>query len=249
MLPITYYKSLLGGTGEDYEIYARSVFNPEKRGLYLVRDLTSRYQYRTPEMFDRLADCIAEVTSQRNGNYMIFFPSYSFLNEVADRFMLRYGQTCTVLRQRSGMQEEEREKFLGRFDEIYDDQTLLGFCVMGGIFSEGIDLKNDSLIGVMIVGTGIPQVCAERELLKQYFDEKGQNGYDYAYRFPGMNKVQQAAGRVIRTSEDVGIVVLIDDRFLTPACRRLFPAEWSNAQITDSREVGRLAEKFWNEWL
>ena len=147
------------------------------------------------------------------------------------------------------MQEEEREKFLGRFDEIYDDQTLLGFCVMGGIFSEGIDLKNDSLIGVMIVGTGIPQVCAERDLLKQYFDEKGQNGYDYAYRFPGMNKVQQAAGRVIRTSEDVGIVVLIDDRFLTPACRRLFPAEWSNAQITDSREVGRLAEKFWNEWL
>lgn len=249
MLPITYYKSLLGGTGEDYEIYARSVFNPEKRGLYLVRDLTSRYQYRTPEMFDRLADCIAEVTSQRNGNYMIFFPSYSFLNEVADRFMLRYGQTCTVLRQRSGMQEEEREKFLGRFDEIYDDQTLLGFCVMGGIFSEGIDLKKDSLIGVMIVGTGIPQVCAERELLKKYFDEKGQNGYDYAYRFPGMNKVQQAAGRVIRTSEDVGIVVLIDDRFLTPSCRRLFPAEWSNAQITDSREVGRLAEKFWNEWL
>ena len=249
MLPITYYKSLLGGTGEDYEIYARSVFNPEKRGLYLVRDLTSRYQYRTPEMFDRLADCIAEVTSQRNGNYMIFFPSYSFLNEVADRFALHYGQTCTVLRQRSGMQEEEREKFLGRFDEIYDDQTLLGFCVMGGIFSEGIDLKKDSLIGVMIVGTGIPQVCAERELLKKYFDEKGQNGYDYAYRFPGMNKVQQAAGRVIRTSEDVGIVVLIDDRFLTPACRRLFPAEWSNAQITDSREVGRLAEKFWNEWL
>ncbi len=249
MLPITYYKALLGGTEEDYEIYAQSVFDPEKRGLYLVKDLTSRYQYRTPDTFERLSDCIAGVISQRNGNYMAFFPSYAFLNQVADRFELRYGHSCTVLRQKSAMQEEEREAFLHRFDEVYDDRTLLGFCVMGGIFSEGIDLKNDSLIGVMIVGTGIPQVCAERELLKNYFDEKGQNGYDYAYRFPGMNKVQQAAGRVIRTSEDVGIVVLIDDRFLTPACRRLFPAEWSNAQITDSREVGRLAEKFWNEWL
>ncbi len=249
MLPITYYKSLLGGTEEDYEIYAQSVFDPEKRGLYLVKDLTSRYQYRTPDTFERLADCIAGVISQRNGNYMVFFPSYAFLNQVADRFELRYGQTCTVIRQRSAMQEEERQAFLRRFDEIYDDRTLLGFCVMGGIFSEGIDLKNDSLIGVMIVGTGIPQICTERELLKNYFDARGENGYDYAYRFPGMNKVQQAAGRVIRTSEDVGIVVLIDDRFLTPACRRLFPAEWSNAQITDSREVGKLAEKFWNEWL
>ncbi len=249
MLPITYYKSLLGGTEEDYEIYAQSVFDPEKRGLYLVKDLTSRYQYRTPDTFERLADCIAGVISQRNGNYMVFFPSYAFLNQVADRFELRYGQTCTVIRQKSAMQEEERQAFLRRFDEIYDDRTLLGFCVMGGIFSEGIDLKKDSLIGVMIVGTGIPQVCTERELVKNYFDAKGENGYDYAYRFPGMNKVQQAAGRVIRTSEDVGIVVLIDDRFLTPACRRLFPAEWSNAQITDSREVGRLAEKFWNEWL
>ena len=249
MLPITYYKSLLGGTKEDYEIYAQSVFDPAKRGLYLVKDLTSRYQYRTPDTFERLADCIAGVISQRDGNYMVFFPSYAFLNQVADRFELRCGPTCTVIRQKSAMSEEEREAFLHRFDEVCDDRTLLGFCVMGGIFSEGIDLKNDSLIGVMIVGTGIPQVCAERELMKNYFDKKGQSGYDYAYRFPGMNKVQQAAGRVIRTSEDVGVVVLIDNRFLTPACRSLFPAEWSNAQITDSREVGRLAEKFWNEWL
>ncbi len=147
------------------------------------------------------------------------------------------------------MQEKEREEFLARFREISNERTLLGFCVMGGIFSEGIDLKGDALIGVMIIGTGIPQVCTERELLKEYFDARGVSGYDYAYRFPGMNKVQQAAGRVIRTSEDLGIVVLMDERFVTPSCRRLFPAEWSEAQITDRHAVGRLAEKFWDEWL
>ena len=249
MLPITYYKGLLGGTGEDYEIYAQSVFDPEKRGLYLVRDLTSRYQCRTQDTYERMADCIARVIGERNGNYMVFFPSYAFLNRVADCFLLRHKDVCSVLLQRSGMQEEEREEFLRRFQEVHDDRTLLGFCVLGGIFGEGIDLKNDTLIGVMVVGTGIPQVCVERELIKDYFDARGRSGYDYAYRFPGMNKVQQAAGRVIRTSEDVGIVVLIDERFLTPACRSLFPAEWSNAQITDSLGIGKQAEKFWNEWL
>ena len=249
MLPITYYKGLLGGTEEDYEVYAYSVFDSRKRGLYLVRDLTSRYQARTPETYQKLAECIGRVTAKRNGNYMVFFPSYSFMNRVADLLEPMLGEESVLLRQRSGMKEAEREEFLARFEEISNEKTLLGCCVMGGIFSEGIDLKKDALIGVMIVGTGIPQVCAERELLREYFDRQGVNGYDYAYRFPGMNKVQQAAGRVIRTSEDVGIVVLIDDRFVTPACLRLFPAEWDNAQVTDSREVAHLVERFWDEWL
>lgn len=249
LLPITYYKALLGGTAEDYEIYAHSVFDRRRQGLYLVRDLTSRYQARNEATYAAIAECIASVVSKRNGNYMAFFPSYSFLRRVAEKIEDRLPGETTLLLQKSGMQEQEREEFLGRFQEISEERTLLGFCVMGGIFSEGIDLKRDALIGVMIVGTGIPQICTERELLKEYFDEKGVSGYDYAYRFPGMNKVQQAAGRVIRTSEDLGIVVLIDERFVTPACRRLFPAEWSEAQITDSHGVARLAERFWDEWL
>ena len=162
------------------------------------------------------------------------------------------------------MSEEDREQFLGRFEgnrgcelgdmihmEIEEEQekSLLGFCVMGGIFSEGIDLKNDSLIGAIIVGTGLPQVCNEREILKSYFDAMGKNGFDYAYRYPGMNKVLQAAGRVIRTAEDVGIVALLDDRFLGGAYQRLFPREWDTYEVVTAEQVGRRVERFWGEWL
>ena len=147
------------------------------------------------------------------------------------------------------MTEEERHGFLERFDRVSDVESLLGFCVLGGIFSEGIDLQKDRLIGVMIVGTGFPQVCAERELLKQYFDEQGENGFDYAYRFPGMNKVLQAAGRVIRTAQDVGVVVLMDERFCSGSYRRLFPAEWNGSRTTDSLQIGDNIARFWDEWL
>ena len=130
-----------------------------------------------------------------------------------------------------------------------ENKSLLGFCVMGGIFSEGIDLKQDSLIGVINVGTGLPLVCPEREILKNYFDEQEGNGFDYAYRYPGMNKVLQSAGRVIRTEEDIGIVALLDERFLQNSYTRLFPREWSNFQVVTEITVGKQVEKFWNEWL
>ena len=129
------------------------------------------------------------------------------------------------------------------------EESLLGFCVLGGIFSEGIDLKEDRLIGALIVGTGVPQVCSEREILKDYFDAREENGYDYAYRFPGMNKVLQAAGRVIRTADDIGLVALLDDRFLQYPNRRLFPREWQSAVVTDTENVGRSVSRFWDEWL
>ncbi len=147
------------------------------------------------------------------------------------------------------MSEEKRKEFLARFEESSDDHTLIGFCVLGGIFSEGIDLRNDSLIGAVIVGTGVPQICGERELLKKYFDANGENGYNYAYRYPGMNKVLQAAGRVIRTQEDLGVVVLLDDRFLMPAYRFLFPREWREFSVVPADEIGRCVDNFWNEWL
>lgn len=162
------------------------------------------------------------------------------------------------------MNEESREAFLNRFRgnedcdlrsliqmdiEMEEERSLLGFCVMGGIFSEGIDLKNDSLIGAIIVGTGLPQVCNERELLKKYFDGWGENGFDYAYRYPGMNKVLQAAGRVIRTVDDFGIVALLDERFLSPAYQRLFPREWQERVAVTVDQIGRKVERFWDEWL
>lgn len=148
------------------------------------------------------------------------------------------------------MDEESREAFLSRFETgRKEEKSLLGFCVLGGIFSEGIDLKKDSLIGSLIVGTGLPQVCIEREILKQYFDANGDNGFDFAYKYPGMNKVLQAAGRVIRTEEDVGVVALLDERFLNGAYLKMFPREWETYERVLLTTVEKRIERFWDEWL
>ena len=242
LLPIQYYKTLLGAEEGDYEVYARSVFRPDKLGLYIGSDVTSRYTRRGDAEYYRIAAYIHNIIEKRQGNYMAFFPSHTFLQQVFEIYQKYFNGEGNVecILQESHMNEESREAFLNRFRgnedcdlqslvrmdiEIEEERSLLGFCVMGGIFSEGIDLKNDSLIGAIIVGTGLPQVCNERELLKKYFDGWGENGFDYAYRYPGMNKVLQAAGRVIRTVDDFGVVALLDERFLSPAYQRLFPRE------------------------
>ena len=148
--------------------------------------------------------------------------------------------------QRSGMKEQERENFLKAFEKQRQG-TFVAFCVMGGIFAEGIDLKHDRLIGAVIVGTGLPQISHEREILKNYYDARGMNGFDYAYRFPGMNKVLQAAGRVIRTAEDRGFILLLDERFLEPEYVRLFPREWQERKICDSGELSSAVAEFWGK--
>lgn len=267
LLPIQYYKKLLGGTPEDYEVYAKSIFNPEKRALYLSKDVTSKYTRRSEEEYYNIARYLYEIIKNRHGNYMVFFPSYSFLSKVYEYFCKYFADEETeCIVQEGYMDEAAREAFLARFEgnedcdftgiqmeveieEEQSDRKLVGFCVMGGIFSEGIDLKHDSLIGVIVVGTGLPQVCWERELLKQYFDAQGESGFDYAYRFPGMNKVLQAAGRVIRTAEDVGIIALLDERFLQNTYQKLFPREWSNYEVVSVDTVAGRVERFWDEWL
>lgn len=265
LLPIGYYKTLLGAEEGDYEVYARSVFRPEKLGLYIGSDVTSRYSRRGDAEYYRIASYIHNIIEKRQGNYMIFFPSHSFLQRIYEIYREYFNADGTVecILQESHMNEESREAFLNRFrgngdcdlqslirmDIEEEERSLLGFCVMGGIFSEGIDLKNDSLIGAIIVGTGLPQVCNERELLKKYFDGGGENGFDYAYRYPGMNKVLQAAGRVIRTVDDFGIVALLDERFLSPAYQRLFPREWQEKVVVTVDQIGRKVERFWDEWL
>lgn len=264
-LPIQYYKELLGGEEEDYEVYAKSVFNPEKRALYLACDVTSKYTRRTDTEYYNIARYIDEIVKNRHGNYLVFCPSYSFLRTIYDIYVEYFGdeeKECIV--QQESMREEEREDFLGHFqgnqaDALQnaitmdileeDDSTLIGFCVLGGIFSEGIDLKNDSLIGVIIVGTGLPQVCNEREILKHYFEERGENGFDYSYRYPGMNKVLQAAGRVIRTADDVGIIALLDERFQQMSYRRLFPREWEAYETVNVDTIAKRVERFWDSWL
>lgn len=265
-LPIQYYKGLLGGEEKDYEVYANSVFDTEKRLLLIANDVTSKYTRRSEEEFYNMAKYIEEIVKKRHGNYMVFCPSYAFLQQVYKTYEEYFAdQETECIIQSDFMNEAEREEFLKRFEgngetdlqaalgmEIEyeeEDKYLIGFCVLGGIFSEGIDLKKDSLIGVIIVGTGLPQVCYEREILKHYFDDNGGNGFDYSYRYPGMNKVLQAAGRVIRTAEDIGVIALLDERFLQPAYVRLFPREWTQFQPVNVNSVGKQVEYFWNSWL
>ena len=245
-LPIQYYKGLLGGEKEDYEVYAKSVFQPEKRALLVARDVTSKYTRRSEEEFLAIARYIEEIVTKRRGNYMVFCPSYTFLQNIYDVYTEQFaseGKECII--QQDYMNEQAREEFLEYFQEE-TDHILIGFCVLGGIFSEGIDLKNDRLIGVMIVGTGIPQVCQERELLKNHFNKNGENGFDYSYRYPGMNKVLQAAGRVIRTAEDVGVIALLDERFLQYSYQKMFPREWEHFEVVTVDTVGKQVEDFWN---
>lgn len=266
LLPIQYYKRLLGGEPTDYEVYAKSTFDEKKKALLIANDVTSKYTRRNEQEFARIAQYIYEVVRQRHGNYMVFLPSHLFLEQVYNSFMETYynAEAMTCIVQEDYMSESRREEFLQCFQgngccDIPDrtdlgigeatDSSLIGFCVMGGIFSEGIDLKRDSLIGAIIVGTGIPQVGCERQFLKEYFDAQGENGFDYAYRYPGMNKVLQSAGRVIRTAEDVGVVALLDERFLEPQYRRMFPREWSQYEIVSVSQVSGKVERFWNEWL
>lgn len=149
------------------------------------------------------------------------------------------------LTQKQGMNEREKEEFLEEFSR--QDTTLVGFCVMGGIFSEGIDLTGDRLIGTILVGTGLPQTGTKREILKRYYDQKGENGFDHAYRYPGMNKVLQAAGRVIRTQEDEGVILLLDERFRNSEYRDLFPVEWSDLEICSLHTVEEKLNAFWDQ--
>ena len=247
LLPIQYYKKLLSTKEDNYAVYAETAFLQKQRLLLIGTDVSSKYTRRNQREYERIAEYIFRTAKARTGNYMVFFPSYKFMQQVYEQFLpLNLGQMDVCI-QESGMREDKREAFLEEFQQERE-QSLVAFCVMGGIFSEGIDLKNDSLIGVIVVGTGIPQVCSEREILKAYFDESGENGFDYAYRYPGMNKVLQAAGRVIRTETDTGIVALLDERFLQSGYSQLFPREWQEFHQITTDTVKYELKSFWKKW-
>ncbi|MBR1757770.1 MAG: ATP-dependent DNA helicase [Lachnospiraceae bacterium] len=242
LLPVNYYKEQLGGTEEDYAIYAPSPFDPENRLVLGAADVSSRYKERGPELYHRILRYIRALVQGKMGNYLVFFPSYQMLEETA---ALAEKEDYILLTQKSNMREEEKEAFLREF-EREPEQTKVGFCVMGGIFGEGIDLTEDRLIGAVIVGPGLPKVCNEQELFRRYFDRMGKDGFDYAYRFPGMNKVLQSGGRVIRTMKDRGVILLLDDRFFQSRYEALFPREWLPIGRTNGERLAEALTQFWN---
>ena len=250
LLPVSYYKELLSGDQEEYAVYAHSPFDQDKRLLMVGTDVSSRYTRRNKSEYRKVADYISKIVSARKGNYMVFLPSYQYLKEIETILPERIcdGDSVTCYAQASHMNEQERESFLMEFSRERDD-SFVGLCVMGGVFSEGIDLKEERLIGVIIVGTGLPMVCTEQEILKNYFEEKSSKGFDYAYQYPGMNKVMQAAGRVIRTDRDEGIIALLDERFTRPEYQALFPREWDSFYEVKLKSAKEVASQFWDSRL
>ena len=249
LLPIQYYKRLLSTEKDNYAVYIDSSFDTKKRLLMNGVDVSTRYAMRSREMYQRYATYIFRVVKAKIGNYLIFFPSYRFMEDVYQEFtqlLASDEEEMELVIQQKHMDEEERENFLRAF-EMGREKSLIGFGVLGGIFSEGIDLTNEKLIGTLIIGTGLPQVCNEREILKNYFDQKGLYGFDYAYRYPGMNKVLQAAGRVIRTEDDRGVILLLDERFQREKGKEIFPKEWADCERCRLDIVEEKIRLFWEK--
>lgn len=249
LLPIQYYKEQLAFRENDYAVYAPSPFDVKNRLLLIGRGVSTKYSLRSPSMYQKIADYILKFVSVKTGNYLVFFPSYQMLYTIFEYITKSFDDTDDRIRfflQDTGMSEEDREEFLSHFEDD-PKTTAIGLCVMGGIFGEGIDLKKERLIGAVLVGTGLPMVCTENELFKNYFDQKNRNGFSYAYQFPGMNKVLQAAGRVIRTTEDRGAILLLDDRFLQTDYQNLFPQEWFPFEVTSINTLEEKLKHFWDK--
>lgn len=247
LFPMLYYRELLTTETDAYGIYVQSPFSAKNRRILIGSDVNSRYTRRNHTEYRKIAEYISRCVWQRQGNYMVFFPSYRLMEDVYQVYEEEFSvDWVRCIRQNSDMTEREREEFLEEFQSR--EGTLVGFCVLGGIFSEGVDLTGESLIGAIIVGTGLPQIGSEREILKEYYDRKKQSGFDYAYRYPGMNKVLQAAGRVIRTKEDRGVILLLDDRFLGRDYGEIFPREWKDRSSCRLNTVEEAVSRFWRSF-
>ncbi len=327
LLPINYYKNLLSTRDDNYAVYAETSFKKEQRLLFVAGDVSSLYKRRSASEYEKIASYIAACARARKGNYIAYFPSYKFMEDVYEAFLALVdeapdgisaadcisavdgiqatdgigetngqaisdggeGPGVDCIMQAPGMREEEREEFIEEFSRPRE-RSLVAFCVVGGIFAEGIDLPHERLIGVLVVGTGLPQICNEREVLKRYYngelyeteDQDGlparsgtgmpvrsgagvtaqsgagmpregtaaspgesREGFSYAYQYPGMNKVMQAAGRVIRTATDVGVIGLLDERFLRRDYRELFPREWDDYRTCRLETLPKMLEDFW----
>lgn len=245
LLPIEYYKDLLCNDPDVYAIYVDSVFDPSNRLLLLGTDVTSKYTRRGQEEYQKFAEYIRTIVNGKKGNYMVFAPSYKFIDDIYERY-LEFNDDVDVIVQKQSMTEQEREEFLGEFDKART-KSMVAFCTLGGIFSEGIDLVGGKLIGSIILGAGLPQVGNERKLMADFFDQNGKNGFEYAYLYPGMNKVIQAAGRLIRTKDDVGVIALLDERFRFGSYRKTFPREWNDAKYTTIDDISLKVTKFWQK--
>jgi DNA excision repair protein ERCC-2 len=243
MTPVDYFKKILGCETTVRELVIGSPFAGQNLCVLISERISTLYRQRKQSM-PQVTRALATLVNQKQGNYLLFFPSYEYMLMICESFQGVCPETEVIV-QTPGMAESERDAFLEKFSrENYS--TLVGFAVMGGIFGEGIDLVGDRLTGAAIVGVGLPGISPERELIREYFQQKKDAGFEYAYLFPGINRVLQAAGRVIRTELDRGVVFLIDQRFATYRYKSLFPREWRPFRVKDEGKLVTTLKQFWN---
>ncbi len=243
LAPMDYFREIFGCPESAGTLAIGSPFPEERLGLF-VFDRASTYFRDRAATAPKVARAAAALVTERPGNYLIFFPSYAYLKQVLALFADENPQV-EVLVQTPAMSEVEREAFLARFSAD-NAETLVGFAVMGGIFGEGIDLAGERLSGAAVVGVGLPGICPERDVIRRYYAKINGRGFEYAYQYPGINRVMQAAGRVIRSTADRGAVLLIDSRFSSPRYRALFPAHWRPATAGSIRDLKSGLKRFWS---
>ncbi|MDF2948712.1 MAG: helicase, Rad3 [Sedimentibacter sp.] len=241
LTPLKYFRYILGGADEDYILKIKSPFEENNLKLMITEDLSMKYAVRN-ENIEAACRYINEVITEKEGNYMVFYPSYSFMEKTFETYKQLYDSSNIII-QVQGINEEEQTLITDRFK---NENGVVLFTVVGGIFSEGIDLPLEKLIGAVIIGTGIPQISFERNIIKNFFDNKFNSGYDFAYKYPGFNKILQSAGRVIRTENDKGVVLLVDSRLCQATYLKLFPEHWNHyVKIKNLNEIKKQISKFW----
>ena len=239
--PINFYLDLFKAEDVSSSLILPSPFPKENFNVMIHPLISTLYKDRSNTLI-YLKEAIINFVSEKTGNYFIFFPSYAYMTSFLSIF--HNDDSFDIYVQDSMMKEDDRNKFLSKFKKN-PDKTCLGFVVMGGSFSEGIDLVDDRLIGAIIIGVGLPKLCYKNDLLKNYYSEEG-SGYDYAYTYPGINKVMQSLGRVIRSENDVGMVLLIDTRYQAPFYKNIINDKYPQAQLVFSgNDIKRLVKKFY----
>jgi DNA excision repair protein ERCC-2 len=242
MTPVSYFKKVMGCRESTMDMLLSSPF-PDKNCLVAISDRISTLYKKRWATREQLAETLTSLVRQKRGNYLFFFPSYQYLNMVLDVFKSMNGEILTLIQQ-PDMRESEREKFIERFKTESCD-TLVGFAVMGGFFAEGIDLVGDCLSAAAIISVGIPMICPERELIRRYYQQKIGTGFDFAYKYPAINRVLQAAGRVIRSETDKGVILLIDERFSNSDYANLLPSYWNTFRIKNHSDFPSMLKNFW----
>ena len=243
MTPMAYFQQILGCDKNATRMILPSPFPAENLRLLIADRISTLYRQRENTK-DKISQAICTLVKQKKGNYLIFFPSYDYLQMVYDKYASQLPDSDHV-RQTPSMSESERLDFLQLFKQD-NPRSLVGFAVMGGIFGEGIDLVGERLSGAIIVGVGLPGISLERELIREYFAVTRNAGFEFAYQYPGINRVLQAAGRVIRTEKDRGVVLLIDQRYATIRYRSLLLRQWSTARVQHDRWLAEELQDFWN---